>query len=77
LFLNFDCQSTRFRCWNESIDLKEKSLPQQGILSHYRPVALPVVWSIEAGLLLMVAASNGLLTEATRVLLARSISGIE
>ena len=49
-----NCQSARFRCWNDNIDLKEKFLPLQGILSRYGAVALPVVSSSEAELLLMV-----------------------
>jgi hypothetical protein len=50
----------RFRCWNDNIDPKEKFLAPAGILSRYGPVAPPVVWSSEAGLMPVVAASNGL-----------------
>ena len=40
-------QLTRFRCWNDNIDLKE-GFSRGKVLSRYGPVAMSVVWSSEA-----------------------------
>jgi hypothetical protein len=45
-----NCQSGRSRCWNDSIDPKERFHPLQGILSRYGRVALLVASSSESGL---------------------------
>jgi hypothetical protein len=49
-----------FRCWNDNIDPKEKFLPPARYSFALRFIAPPVVWSSEAGLMPVVAASNGL-----------------
>jgi hypothetical protein len=67
----------RFRCWNDNIDLEEKFLPQQGILSRYGPVALPAGVVARSRADAYGCGFNGLRKGATRVLLARSTSGIE
>jgi hypothetical protein len=59
-----NCQSARFRCWNDNVDPREKFLPQQGILSRYGPFSSAGRVVERSGA--AAYSSNGLLTEATR-----------